>query len=183
MHKYSVYIYPSSTHYYSCHIYPQLFQPWRSGSHTSILSILRFRVPCCLQVPQVPITNWLIRIAVNMPQSSPAATPSSNFHSTFVAALNAYQKKTKNDLLEHPLAAQLQSCNSSADILALLRDKVEEYDQSKSRNERLSSWLNPTINVLYAFSATLGEGCWADILTCQSNLRRCWGLTLGRQGR
>ncbi|KAH9024217.1 hypothetical protein EDB85DRAFT_1829089, partial [Lactarius pseudohatsudake] len=29
---------------------------------------------------------------------------------------------------------------------------------SKNRNERLSSWLNPTINVLYAFSATLGEG-------------------------
>ncbi|KAH9073482.1 hypothetical protein EDB83DRAFT_76113 [Lactarius deliciosus] len=92
-----------------------------------------------------------------MPQSSPAAT-SSNFHSIFVAALNAYEKKTKNDLLEHPLAAQLQSCTSSADILALLRDKVEEYDQSKSRDERLSSWLNPTINVLYAFSATLGEG-------------------------
>ncbi|KAH9016970.1 hypothetical protein EDB84DRAFT_708109 [Lactarius hengduanensis] len=93
-----------------------------------------------------------------MPQSSPVATSSSNFHSIFVAALNAYEKKTKNDLLEHPLAAQLQSCTSSADILALLRDKVEEYDQSKSRDERLSSWLNPTINVLYAFSATLGEG-------------------------
>ncbi|KAI9442948.1 hypothetical protein H4582DRAFT_1145912 [Lactarius indigo] len=91
-----------------------------------------------------------------MSQSSPAAT--SNFHSIFVAALKAYEKKTKNDLLKHPLAAQLQSCNSSADILALLRDKVEEYDQSKSRDERLSSWLNPTINVLYAFSATLGEG-------------------------
>ncbi|KAH9024189.1 hypothetical protein EDB85DRAFT_2150624 [Lactarius pseudohatsudake] len=93
-----------------------------------------------------------------MPQSSPAATSSANFHTIFVAALNAYEKKTKNDLLEHPLAAQLQSCTSSADILALLRDKVEEYDQSKSRDERLSSWLNPTINVLYAFSATLGEG-------------------------
>ncbi|KAH8986042.1 hypothetical protein EDB86DRAFT_3083079 [Lactarius hatsudake] len=90
--------------------------------------------------------------------SSPAATSSSNFHSIFVAALIAYEKKTKNDLLKHPLAAQLRSCTSSADILALLRDKVEEYDQSKSRDERLSSWLNPTINVLYAFSATLGEG-------------------------
>ncbi|KAH9046660.1 hypothetical protein EDB84DRAFT_630033 [Lactarius hengduanensis] len=28
----------------------------------------------------------------------------------------------------------------------------------RSHNERLWSWLNPTINVLYAFTATLGEG-------------------------
>src|SRR6266702_1459383 len=46
----------------------------------------------------------------------------------------------------------------SSDILAVLHDKANEFDQSRSHNERLSSWLNPTINVLYAFSATLGEG-------------------------
>ncbi|KAH9028691.1 hypothetical protein EDB85DRAFT_1867679, partial [Lactarius pseudohatsudake] len=40
----------------------------------------------------------------------------------------------------------------------MLGDKVNEFDQSRSHNERLSSWLGPTINVLYAFSATLGEG-------------------------
>ncbi|KAH8986747.1 hypothetical protein EDB92DRAFT_1818226 [Lactarius akahatsu] len=93
-----------------------------------------------------------------MLHSSPVAISSSNLHSIFAAALNAYEKKTKNNLLKHPLAAQLQSCTSSADILVLLRDKVEEHDQSKSGDERSLSWLNPTINVLYAFSMTLGEG-------------------------
>ncbi|KAH8992292.1 hypothetical protein EDB86DRAFT_2830527 [Lactarius hatsudake] len=91
------------------------------------------------------------------PSTSTSSVPS-NFQSIFNAALKAYKKKTKNDLLAHPLAAQLQACNSSADILAILQDKVEEFDQSRSADERLSRWLNPTINILYALSATLGEG-------------------------
>ncbi|KAI9436481.1 hypothetical protein H4582DRAFT_2058807 [Lactarius indigo] len=93
-----------------------------------------------------------------MSLSTLTAVSSSNFRTIFLAALKKYEKKTKTDLLTHPLATQLQSCNSSGDILAVLHDIVNEFDQSNSRNERLSSWLNPTINVLYAFSATLGEG-------------------------
>ncbi|KAI9436473.1 hypothetical protein H4582DRAFT_434089 [Lactarius indigo] len=91
------------------------------------------------------------------PSISTSSSPS-NFQSIFNAALKAYKKKTKNDLLAHPLAAQLQACNSPVDILAILQDKVKEFDQSRSADERLSKWLNPTINILYAFSATLGEG-------------------------
>ena len=84
------------------------------------------------------------------------STSTSNFRSIFNAALKAYEKKTKKDLLAHPLAAQFQACNSPDDILFVLQNKVAEFDQSRS--ERLSRWLSPTINVLYAFSATLGGG-------------------------
>ena len=90
--------------------------------------------------------------------SASASTSSSNFQSFFNAALKAYEKKTKKDLLAHPLAAQLQACKSPSDILAILQEKVNEFDQSRSADERLSQWLNPTINVLYSFSATLGAG-------------------------
>ena len=95
-----------------------------------------------------------------MSQTLPASasTTSSNFQSIFNAALKAYEKKTKNDLLAHPLAAQLQACKCPSDILAALQEKVNEFDQSRSANERLSQWLDPTINVLYSFSATLGSG-------------------------
>ena len=72
--------------------------------------------------------------------------------------MTAYEKKTKTNLHTHPLATQLQSCNSSSDIVAVLHDKVNEFDKSRTHNERLLSWLNPTINVLYAFSTTLGQG-------------------------
>ena len=90
------------------------------------------------------------------PSSSTTSSP--NFQPIFNAALKAYKKKTKKDLLVHPLAAQLQACNSPNDILVVLQDKVKEFDESRSADERLSRWLSPTINVLYAFSATLGQG-------------------------
>jgi len=32
-----------------------------------------------------------------------------------------YQKQTKKGLLDHPLASQLQSCNSTTAILAILQ--------------------------------------------------------------
>ena len=90
--------------------------------------------------------------------STSTSTFSSNFQSIFNAALRAYRKKTKKDLLAHPLAAQLRACNSPADVLAVLQDKVNEFEESRSADERLSRWLSPTINVLYAFAATLGQG-------------------------
>ena len=93
-----------------------------------------------------------------MSQTPSASSSASNFQSIFYAAVKAYEKKTKNDLLTHPLVAQLQACNSPGDILAILQDKVKELDQSRGAGERLSRWLNPTINVLYAFSATIGGG-------------------------
>ena len=90
--------------------------------------------------------------------SASTSIPSSNFQLIFYAAIKAYEKKTKKDLLAHPLAARLQACNSPSDILAALQDKVNEFDQLRTADERLSQWLNPTINVLYSFSATLGTG-------------------------
>src|ERR1700761_3879231 len=106
------------------------------------------------------IPDQLIRYSsrLPMPQTPSTSTSSSNFQSIFYAAVKAYEKKTKNDLLIHPLAAQLQACDSPSDILAILQDKVKEFEQSKCADERLSRWLNPTVNVLYAFSTTLGGG-------------------------
>ena len=90
--------------------------------------------------------------------SASTSTHSTNFQSIFYAAIKAYEKKTKKDLLAHPLAVRLQACNSPSDIIVILQDKVNEFDQLKSADERLSQCLNPTINVLYSFSATLGTG-------------------------
>ena len=72
--------------------------------------------------------------------------------------MERYENKTKKKLLTHPLSAQLQSCDSPAAILSLLQGLVQQFDQGRSNDEKLSSWLNPTVNILLAFSATLGEG-------------------------
>jgi hypothetical protein len=89
---------------------------------------------------------------------APSTSASANFQAIFNAALKAYEKKTNKDPFLHPVAAQLQACKSPDDILAILQEKVKEFDKSRSADERLSRWLNPTINVLFAFSATLGGG-------------------------
>ncbi|KAI9432791.1 hypothetical protein H4582DRAFT_1092223 [Lactarius indigo] len=86
------------------------------------------------------------------------ATSSTNFETIFGAALEAYNNQTKKDIASHPLAIQLQSCDSPTAILAILRAQVQAFDQSQSADERWTKWLDPTVNVLYAFSATLGEG-------------------------
>jgi hypothetical protein len=87
-----------------------------------------------------------------------AATSSTNFELIFNNALKAYEKRTKKDLLSHPLAAELQNCNSPSAILAVLHQQVQELDPSPSSDDRWTKWLDPTVNVLQTLSETLGEG-------------------------
>jgi hypothetical protein len=87
-----------------------------------------------------------------------ASSSSPNFQLIINNALDKYKKRTKHDLLAHPLAAQLQSCDSPSAILAILQQQVQRLDQSRSSDERWSNWLDPTINILFALSSTLGAG-------------------------
>ncbi|KAF8259884.1 hypothetical protein EI94DRAFT_1690198 [Lactarius quietus] len=87
-----------------------------------------------------------------------AASSGSRFQAIFQAALKAYEKQTKKDILAHPLASQLQLCSSTTAIVAILQDKVREFDKSRSGDERLTKWLGPTVNVVSAFSATVSGG-------------------------
>jgi len=93
-----------------------------------------------------------------MSKVSSTTTSSTNFQNIFNTAFGAYEKKTKKDLLTHPLSAKLQQCHSPAAILSVLQELVQQLDKRRCRNERLRSCLNPIVNVLYAFSTTIGEG-------------------------
>jgi hypothetical protein len=93
-----------------------------------------------------------------MSHTRPTSTSSSNFQVIFNNALKAYERRTKKDLLAHPLAAQLQTCDSHSRILIVLQQQLQELNQSQTNDERLTKWLDPTVKVLYTFSETLGEG-------------------------
>ena len=93
-----------------------------------------------------------------MSHTRPTSTPSSNFQVIFNNALRAYERRTKKDLLAHPLATQLQTCDTHSSILILLQKQVQELNQSQSDDERMARWLDPTVKVLYTLSETLGEG-------------------------
>ncbi len=90
--------------------------------------------------------------------TSSSSNQASNFKLIINNALDAYKKRTKNDLLEHPLVTELQSCSSPSTILAVLQQQLEGLDQSRRSDERWTRWLDPTVNVLYTLSGTLGEG-------------------------
>ena len=90
-----------------------------------------------------------------MSQISPTTISSPNFDTIFTAALDAYKKKTKKDIASHPLAAQLQSCDSSNAILVVLRAQVQANDKAQRADEKWTKWLDPTVNVVSAFSAVL----------------------------
>src|SRR6266404_101369 len=96
--------------------------------------------------------------AVAMSQVTPAPSSSSNFQVIFYAAMKEYEKKTKKDLLAHPLIGQLQPCNTAADVLTVLRCQVQQFEESTAGVEKWTKWLNPTVNVLFALSVALGEG-------------------------
>ena len=87
-----------------------------------------------------------------------AISSTSNFQLIFSTALKAYERRTKTDILAHPLASQLQACDSPGSILTVLQSQVDDLAQTRRSDERLTKWLNPTINVILAFSATLGNG-------------------------
>jgi hypothetical protein len=84
------------------------------------------------------------------------STSHSNFASIFNAALETYKYKTKKDLVSHPLLPSLQSCLSPEAVLTVLREQIPAFSQSP--NGDVTKWVIPTVNVVYAFSDTLGQG-------------------------
>ena len=76
------------------------------------------------------------------------------FPVNFQQCLGGLQKRTKKDLLTHPLVVQLQTCNSSSAVLTLIHQQVQGFQRDDGR---LTNWLDPTVRVLLAFSETLGE--------------------------
>ena len=81
-----------------------------------------------------------------------------NFDSIFNSALDAYKSRTKQDLTTHPLLPLLQACDSPDAILAVFREQFPTFTQSQNTDGGLTKWLVSTVNVIYAFSATIGTG-------------------------
>jgi len=106
----------------------------------------------------------------NLPSTS---TSRSNLDSIFNAALRTYKKKTGKDVTSHPLASELQSCDSPDAILSVLRRQIPTPDPSQNVDETFEKCLVPTVNVLYTLSDTLGEGVGLVISTMSSLLRIC----------
>jgi hypothetical protein len=132
---------------------------------------------------------------MSLPVSFPSQAPVSSLQPTSIldVALNEYRKNTGQDLRSHPLAIELQSCNSVDGILALLQRQAGTLQQLKDGNRRLMKWVCSSVNILYSITATLGDGAGlvrlgkrkrgyrralltslSGVPTCKTNLYRDW---------
>ena len=91
-----------------------------------------------------------------MSQNLPETPSTSNYQVIFDNALKAYKNKTGKDLSSDPLTRKIESCNSPDTVLRLLREQIPGFDQSGGSHDGPTKWLDPTVNVLYAFSSTIG---------------------------
>ena len=94
-----------------------------------------------------------------MSTSNQTADPStSNFAAIFDAASREYKSLTKKDLATYPLAAAIEGYNTPDSILDVFRKQASAFDKFSKGDDKLMDWLTTVVNILFAFSETLGEG-------------------------
>jgi len=93
-----------------------------------------------------------------MPQTTLEAASHATYLRLFDSAKIAYEKKTGKCLRFTSLFDRLDSCHSPDDIIIILRQQIPPSYLSPthcSRYDRVTRWLNPTVNVINAFSANI----------------------------
>jgi hypothetical protein len=82
---------------------------------------------------------------------------SSHLQVLFEAALQDYEKQTGIALAKHPLAEQLQNCDSVESVTAVLREQTQAFSEFRGKDKILKPLKN-VVSVLYKLSATAGLG-------------------------
>jgi len=81
-----------------------------------------------------------------------------HFHPLFESALQAYKKKTDITLAEHPLAVQLQSCDSAESITTTLLQGEPQVFSNFQEKDRITKSIKTIVSVLTTLSATASLG-------------------------
>jgi hypothetical protein len=152
----------------------------RGNTHGHEAGCAQWTTPLCPTITQISAVVLNLSAFTLMSHTQSAAASSSNFQLIITNALDTYRKGTKKDLLTHPLAARLQACDTPAAILTILREQLHGLDQSQSSAERWSKWLDPTVNVLFTFSATIGAGVGLVCLRTCTHPRSAFSYSFGR---
>jgi hypothetical protein len=87
-------------------------------------------------------------------------SPSESFRFLFETALQRYEEKTGTKLVEHPLAKQLEKCDSVDSITTFLQKQAQAFSQFKGDDGKVMKSLKYSVDVLYGLSTNtaLGEG-------------------------
>jgi hypothetical protein len=85
---------------------------------------------------------------------------SSHFQTLFDAALRDYERQTGTKLAEHPLAKQLDTCDSVQSVTAVLQKQAQGFSKFRGEDSKAMKSLNRGVHVLFMLSdsTVLGEG-------------------------
>ena len=78
----------------------------------------------------------------------------SSFQGLFDAALQDYQIQTGSSLVDHPLAKELDSCNSVDSVTAVLQEQAKIFREFRGDNGKLMKSLRYSVDILYTLSVT-----------------------------
>jgi hypothetical protein len=76
---------------------------------------------------------------------------SARFQMLFESALQAYERKTRIILAQHPLAVNLQSCQSVDDITTLLQGQAQAFNDFRE-SDRILRAIRTTVSILTPLS-------------------------------
>jgi hypothetical protein len=76
------------------------------------------------------------------------------FQVLFESALQDYKSQTGIALAGHPLAEQLQDCDSVESVIAVLQDQAREFDEFRGDDVRITKSLRCIVSVLHTLSAS-----------------------------
>ena len=82
---------------------------------------------------------------------------SSHLQVLFEAALQDYQKQTGVALATHPLAEQLQNCDSVESVTAIFREQTQAFSEFQDKDKVLKP-LKKAVSVLNKLSTTANFG-------------------------
>jgi hypothetical protein len=84
---------------------------------------------------------------------------SSHLWVLFEAALQDYEKQTGIALAKHPLAEQLQNCDTVESVAVVLRDQTQAFSEFRG-SDKIMKPLKTVLSVLHKLSAAanIGQG-------------------------
>jgi hypothetical protein len=90
---------------------------------------------------------------------SQPSSSSSTFRILFDAALQDYKDKAGNTLTDHPIAKQLETCESVSSITTILQEQARRFREFRENDGTLVKALNSSVDVLCApsISSALNE--------------------------
>jgi len=103
---------------------------------------------------------------------------STRFRARFDSALQTYQQTTGMKLAGHPLAVQLQSCNSTKSIMTIFECETRASSYLL-RSDRIMEALESIVSILFTLSTTASFGDAIGLVCTKEALIACFHIPDG----